>query len=288
MTGSHTPATSTAAPVRTPGARGSRPALRRAARGLGLAVLLVGGTALAYVLPQSAVLRRMVERRDEQQLVALRVDGSFTLSGEALKVAAGLLGLPLNRPEAQTEATFAMKVPGRCRLEAGVDEEMRLVAVHAGGRGRMTGAEVAPLTRGLSELCTLMALRASSEREGRAALDAHLRALGVEARQSSLARFGGKVAYVLGNPQEDAAQLWVYKDNFQPARLRWKDRDGTAWDVWMVDYTSPATGEAFPRVFEVYQNGQRQLRFSALKGDTRVRLDDALFSIQEPASRSQR
>jgi hypothetical protein len=255
--------------------------LRRRAMACALATVLVGGSALAYVLPQSSVLRRIVAARDEQQLASLRVDGSVTLSGQALRQAAGTLGLPLDRPEAQTEGTFSMKLPGRCRLEAGAAEgRQALVAVQSGGRRKSTGVELTPVTRGLAQACALLGMRASSDAEGRAALESHLRSLGVDAGRTWLARFGGKVVYVLGSRAEGEAQLWVYKDTFQPARLRWTEKDGTAWDVWMMDYASPATGEAFPRIFEVHQNGERQLRFNALRGDTKARLEDALFAVQ--------
>lgn len=247
---------------------------------LALVAALVAAPALAYVLPAGSILRRLVEARNEVGLVSLRVDGSLTLSGAALQQAAGTLGLPVDRPEAQTDATLFLKVPGRCRLEAGVAEGARVGAVVNGGRRKAVGVELAPLTRGLTEVCALLALRASSVQEGREMLESHLRTLGVDvARGSSLARFGGKVAYVLGGRGEGAGQLWVYKDSFQPARLRWKDKDGTAWDVWMLDYASPATGEAFPRILEVYQNGERQLRFTALRADPRARVDDPLFAI---------
>ena len=85
---------------------------------------------------------------------------------------------------------------------------------------------------------------------------------------------------MLGSTKEGASQLWVYKDSFQPARLRWKEKDGTAWDVWLVDYGSPAGGDAFPRVLEVHRNGERQLRFDALRSDPRARMEDTLFAGQ--------
>ncbi|MCI0569994.1 MAG: hypothetical protein L0Y66_04520 [Myxococcaceae bacterium] len=260
---------------------GRRASVRRKAAAVALLTLLTGGTALAYVLPQGSILRRLVAARSELQLSSLKLEGTFTLSGAALRQAGGTLGLPTDRAEAQADGTFAMKLPGRCRVEAGrVTEGQGLVAVQSGARRKSAGVELTPLNRGLAEVCALLAMRTGSDGDARGALEAHLRSIGVEPRITSLARFGGKVAYVLGSRAEGKAQLWVYKDSFQPARLRWTEKDGTAWDVWMLDYASPATGESFPRIFEVHQNGERQVRFNALRTDTRARLDDALFAVQ--------
>jgi hypothetical protein len=254
---------------------------RQRAAALCLAAVLLAGPALAYVLPQGAIMRRMVAARDDVGLVTLRVEGTLTLTGDAQRAAAPALGLATDRPEGQAEATLSVKVPGRCRLEAtGPAGGAGVSAVSNGGRRRTAGVDLPALSRGLAQVCALLGQRSGSDQEGRAVLESHLRAQGVEPRFTSLARIGGRVAYVLGARGEGAAQLWVYKDSFQPARMRWKEKDGTQWDVWLLDYASPATGESFPRLVEVYQNGQRQVRFNALRGDTRARLDDALFAVQ--------
>ena len=126
------------------------------------------------------------------------------------------------------------------------------------------GAESPALATAVDEICALLALR-SGGTQSRGALEGHLRALGVDSRSSSLQRFGGQVVYALGDTSDDKfAQLWVYKQSFQPARMRWTAKDGTRWDVWLVDYGAPPAGEAFPRVIEVHRNGERQLRFDAL------------------------
>jgi hypothetical protein len=83
---------------------------------------------------------------------------------------------------------------------------------------------------------------------------------------------------VLGEPDEGKPQFWVYKDHFRPARVRWNEKTGAAWDVRFIDYASPATGEWMPRSIEVWRDGQRVLRFTALKSDTRVSLPDRLFT----------
>lgn len=256
----------------------SRPptAVKRALLGV---ALLVSLTASAYVLPQGAILRRMVEARSELQLVGLRVEGAATFSGEARAAAASALGLPADRPELTVDATLSLKLPGRCRLEVGTRDGKRVAMVSNAGRRRAVGPELAALGAALEQVCPLLASRSGSDAEGKAALERHLRALGVEERRSSLGRFGGEVAYVLGNPADGRPQLWVYKDTFRPARVRSTDRAGVAWDVRFVDFQSPTTGEWMPRTIEVWRGNERVLRFAALRADNRATLADSLFAL---------
>jgi hypothetical protein len=142
------------------------------------------------------------------------------------------------------------------------------------------GTELPALSAAISQLCPILGVRARSEHDldTRDAVDQHLQGLGIATRTTALARFGGEVAYVLGEPEEGKPQFWVYKDAFRPARVRWKEKSGTAWDVRFIDYTSPATGEWMPRSIEVWRDGQRALRFTAIKSDTRAAIPDKTFT----------
>ena len=82
-----------------------------------LVYLVPVGVALAYVLPQGSVLRRLVAAREELNLQSLRVEGTLTLAGDALK-SARPAGMGLDSGEERTDATFYLRLPGRCRLEA--------------------------------------------------------------------------------------------------------------------------------------------------------------------------
>ena len=245
---------------------------------LGVA-LLVSLSASAYVLPQGAILRRMVEARSELQLVGLRVEGAAVFSGASRDAAASALGLPGDRPELSADGTLSLKLPGRCRLDVGTPDGKRAGMVMNAGRRKAVGPELAALGAALEQVCPLLAARSGSDAEAKAALERHLRALGVEERRSSLARIGGDVAYVLGNPADGKSQLWVYKDTFRPARVRSTDKAGTAWDVRFIDFGSPTTGEWMPRTIEVWRGTERVLRFTALKGDSRAALAESLFAL---------
>ncbi len=250
------------------------PAVRR--------LLLLGGvlsalTAGAYVLPGGSILRRMTDTRDDQPLSALRVEGSYVFSGPVVREAMSALGLSTERSELVVDGLILMKMPGRCRFELTVPEGNKLAVVQVGGRRRVEGTELAVLSTAMSQVCPLLAVRSTSEGEARELVEQHLQGLGIATRTTSLARFSGEVAYVLGEQEESKPQFWVYKDNFRPARVRWTDKAGTAWDVRFIDYASAATGEVMPRSIEVWRGGERILRFTAIKSDTRATIPDKLF-----------
>ena len=233
-------------------------------------LVLLGGvltalTAGAYVLPGGSILRRMTDTRDDQPLSAVR---------EAMAA----LGLSTERSELVVDGLILLKLPGRCRFELAVPEGNKLAVVQVGGRKRVEGTELAVLSTALGQLCPLLAVRSSSEGDARDLVEQHLQGLGIATRTTSLGRFSGEVAYVLGEQAEGKPQFWVYKDNFRPARVRWTDKAGQAWDVRFIDYASAATGDVLPRSIEVWRGTERTLRFTAIKSDTRASIPDKLFS----------
>ena len=228
--------------------------------------LWVASTAWAYVPTVTAILRHMLSGREEQRLSSARVDGTLILFGGAANEA----GAP---GEVQSDARISLRLPGRCRLDGSAADGGKLAVVDVNGQQRTEGPAVVALGRGLSEVCALFGARSAGD--GPAALDAHLKARGVDVQRTSLARFGGQVAYVVGGTKDTDSQFWVFKDSFLPARMRWTEA-GIQWDVRFVDYNSPA-GDWFPRVVEVARNGDRQARFTTLSGDPRATLPDRLF-----------
>jgi hypothetical protein len=238
-----------------------------------LLVCLLGlaGTAAAYVLPGGAILRRLVEAREELHLSGARVEGTLALSGGAM----GELGTEL--PDYRTDSVFLLRVPGRCRLDATTPDGKPLAAVDALGKHRVEGPAVTALAVAVQEVCALLALRSSSEADARSALEQHLRALRVDTHATTLGRIGGQVAYVLGSERAGDGQLWVFKDGFLPARVRFTDERGVPWDVRFVDFGSPATGAWFPRLVEVSRGNELQARFTTLRGDNHASVPDRSF-----------
>jgi hypothetical protein len=234
-------------------------------------LLGLAGTAAAYVLPGGAILRRLVEAREELHLSAARVEGTLWLAGAAMTE----LGTEL--PEYRTDAVFLLRVPGRCRLDATTPDGKPLSVVDAQGKRHVDGPPVAALTYALQEVCALLALRSSSEADARSALEQHLRGLKVDTHDTSLGRVNGQVAYVLGAGKPADGQLWVFKDSFLPARVRFTDERGIAWEVRFVDYASPSTGTWFPRQLEVLRGAELQARFTTSRGDSHASVPEKLF-----------
>lgn len=230
--------------------------------------------ALAYVMPAYSILRRLANRRDELTLTALRVDGLAGVAPALARTTAGLLGIEWTSGELSLTATTFVRLPGRCRVELSSPDSTKVVAaVWAQGKARSEGGEMPALSKAVEALCATLALHSGAEGESRAALERYLASLKVEAKQVSFGRFGGAVAFVLGDPAEGKPQFWVYKDRFLPARLRTAD----GWDVRFLDYTSQATGDWWPRIVEVYQGAEPQLRLTVLSADARPELDAVKF-----------
>ncbi|HME92143.1 MAG TPA: hypothetical protein VKE49_12020 [Myxococcaceae bacterium] len=243
----------------------------------GLAVIVFSLSAAAYILPPGSILRRLSEARDELQLSALRVDGTITFAGSAASEAASAFSAATVKADIQADAALLLKMPGRCRWEVAAPTGGKTAAVWSHGKRRTEGPELAPMIAALDQICPILAARSSSEAETRAAIERHLRSLKIDTRTTSLARLAGQVAYVLGNPADAQPQFWIYKDTFLPARVRWSDPTGGAYDARFIDYGSPVSGDVFPRVTELYQNNELAIRFIGLKSDVRAQLSDKLF-----------
>lgn len=241
------------------------------------ALCLLALSAQGYIPPHWSILRRVAEHRDDLQLSTLKVLGNLSFHGAAAQEAGAALGPRGSGAELSVEAAVYFKLPGRCRLEISSPSGKAWAAIYSGAKARTEGGEIPALRVAVSQLCALLAARSSSEQEGRGFLERHLSRLGVDFKETSLGRFAGQVAFVLGERAEERPQLWVYKDSYQPARLRFSDEQGTSWEVRLFDFSSPASGEWFPRTVEVHQGGELAARFTVASAEARAKLDDRMF-----------
>ena len=242
---------------------------------------VVAALYLAYVMPGYSIVRRMADKRDDLALTTVKADGSAQVGPALLAEVSKALGVQAQGDLSLT-MSVSMRVPGRCRIEIASTESTRAIAaVNSNGKRRSDGAEVAALQVLTDEVCALLAVRGSGEGDVRATVERHLQGLKIDYKKSSLGRFGGQVAYVLGDDKNaSSSQLWVYKaegdekKGLQPARVKLTDDKGQAWDVRFLDYNSQPTGDAFPRVLEIYRGDALQLRLTTLEVDLRAKLDD--------------
>lgn len=232
---------------------------------------LVTALVLAYLMPAYSILRRLAKGRDDMTITALKVEGTVSIPQPGAKEVAAAMGLEVGRGDLQLSATWAMKLPGRCRLQVGSVDSTRTAQVsYAQGKTKSDGPDIPGLVHAVNHACGILALRSAGDGESRAALEKHLSTVKIDTRKVSLARFLGTSAFVLG-PRDGPSQFWVYKDvskdDFYPARVKFNDESGQAWDVRFIDYTSQATGDWFPRQTEVWKGNELLLRFTALQGD---------------------
>ncbi|MBM4379232.1 MAG: hypothetical protein FJ086_08020 [Deltaproteobacteria bacterium] len=241
-----------------------------------LATALLATAALGYVMPAWHVLRRMADGKEDSGAGSWRMAGTASLYGTAAAQAAATFLQPPDARELQVEAEAWVKQPGRCRLELRGGGG-KAAAVSNAGKVRAEGPAVEALQVGLQQACALLGSRSPGAPEARATVERHLASLGVEPKKSQLSRFAGQVTYLLGEGAEGKPHLLVYKEALTPARLRFSDAQGQAWDVRLLDYATAGSGKAFPRVLEVWRGTELQLRFTALSAEPRSAAPDALF-----------
>ncbi|MBX7098824.1 MAG: hypothetical protein K1X89_14040 [Myxococcaceae bacterium] len=238
---------------------------------------LLAALIVSYVLPAYSILRRLAEGRDDLQLTTLKVEGAAAVGPAAAKDAAAALGSAWEAGELPAAFSVTMRLPGRCRVELRtLDGGKAVAAVHAFGKRRADGGQVPGLQQAADAICGVLALHASGEGESRAAVEKYLAGLKVNTRVTSLGRFGGAVAYVIGDTAEGAPQFWVQREHFLPVRVAFTEGDA-AYDVQFLDYTSSSTGEWFPRALAVFRNGEPLLRLNAQKSDLKPKLEEGAF-----------
>jgi hypothetical protein len=247
-----------------------------------LLALVLAAPAAGYLPPASAILKRVVQRREELRLTALEARGSVTLTGEPARRLAGELRLPPPAGELTLPALIAVKAPGRCRLELAPDgvalAERPAVSLRNGRMLGHRGLEAIAPARALVEgLCTLLGERTSGNPDPERAFAQGLAARGVALPEVALGRLAGRVAWVLGGrPQEARPQAWIDKQTFQPVRLV-APLAGARRDLRLLDFGAPVGGDAFPRAAEVWSGNELELRFIIEKLTQNPRLPDAVF-----------
>lgn len=253
--------------------------LRRA-----VAAAIVAGLALpaaAYLLPISAILRRVADRRAAQGLTSIEVSGTLQAggaAGEALLAAGGIRGAG---GLAALPARLLWKVPGRCRLEllpAGVPDADRpwLLVRDDAVSGSSDLASDPALAAFARATCSLLALPADPEARDRP-YAAALAKRGVPLKDVNLGRFDGRIAYVIGGrPTATTPLAWIDKESFQPVRLLFTEGK-TAVDVRFLGWGSPTGGDWAPRAIEVHSGDALRLRFTTERATANPKLPDVIF-----------
>jgi len=251
---------------------------RLAPAGLALALaLLLPGPAQAYLLPPAAVLKKVADRRAALEISSVEASGTLELRGAALSRLAALA--PPGATTLSLAARVQVKAPGKVRLELlpadAAEGERPFVTVkddRLGGRG---GPEATPAATALVRALAAL-LGSPGGGEGKALGEALVRR-GVKLDESSLGRFNGRIALVLGGKAADARPLAFFdKETWLPLRLVAQE-GGARLDVRLLDWASPNGGDWFPRAVEVWDGATLLLRFTTEKASGNPRLPEPLF-----------
>lgn len=249
----------------------------RHVRPLQLAICLLSLSAFAYVMPSVSILRRMVNEDDKAQIYSWKIEGSLSFFGATAKEAAPALKTTLEGTELQADGVVSLRFPHRCRFDALSADGTTSSAIVSNGKVRTEGTGISAMQTAIEHLCGVLAVRTGDEEAARAAVERHLAKLGIEVKKATFGRMAGNVTYVIGDPAEGKSNFHVHKDSFAPARLRFTDAQQQKWDVRFHDFFSPMTGNAFPRVTEVWKNGELQLRYTVLKAEPKAQFADKVF-----------
>lgn len=236
---------------------------------------------LAVVMPTSGVLKRYAANRDGLHTSAMRAEGVLSVSPVLARELAPLLGVEWTSGQLELDATLSLRLPGRCRLDVTTPLTTKtLVVAVTNGAVRTEGGEVTALTRAVEEACQVLAVKNGDEGATREALLGTLHGLKVETKHISLARIDDsvqKVSYRIGDEADGAPQLWLFKEDFLPSRLRFADPKGQGWTIDFADYGSQATFDVWPRVLEVKRGAEPQLRLMMLRADLKADLSATKF-----------
>lgn len=232
--------------------------------------------ALAYLLPTTAVLRHLGQKRESLELAALEVTGTLQADGPSADRLNAATARPVGGGTTVT-ARLLLKVPGRCRLEVvgATPAESPFLSLRDGKLSGQGGLDADPSAAALLRaLCTLLASSTAGDASGTFA--AALGRRGVALADESLGRFDGRLAYVIGGRARDAKPLlYVDKDGFQPLRLIAAE-GGALQDVRLLGWGSSTGGDWFPRAVEVVQGEQLRLRFTTERTTPNPKLAEGL------------
>jgi hypothetical protein len=204
-------------------------------KGICLALLL------AYVPSPTSLLRSAAQRaRQLGKTREVSMTGSLTSPGAPPK-----------------PGTLTLRFPSNCRLDAEGGPSLSV-------KGSAAEGTTGPVLNLLKLACPLLTTRGLPLNDAVGALRAAATDAGVDVTAATaLSRLGDRPTFVVGARARDTArpQLWLYKDSHAPARLI---SQGGA-DLRLLQYGDPAAANFFPRVLELWQDGQLAARFEVLE-----------------------
>jgi len=202
---------------------------------------------LAYIPSAASLLKHAAQRaRSMGRTREVTLSGTLAVNGEP-----------------QRNAQLVLRFPLQCRLEAEGGPPIAVKGTAQNPEGQAEGPS-GPALRLVQMACPFIAYRGIPAADAPQALRVAALAAGADVGAGAgLSRLADRVTYVLGAAPRDASnpQLWIYKDINAPARLI--AQGGT--DLRLLEYGTPAAGDWFPRVFELWTAGRLAARFEVLE-----------------------
>lgn len=236
---------------------------------MALVALFIGpSVAEAYVLPAQFMVKMLAEKRKGQKIKDLSI----------------LLLTEEKSESAPFDEHLYLKQPARQRRVRD-DGDSRL---YVEKQGKFASGTESNLTRGKGPLTDLTATLLvpgleSFDEIGKRILKS-LGAVGINTEMTSLGRDDDKVVYIIGarSWEPEKPQLWLDKLTFLPIRLIAqvkKDGSTVLRETRMMEYGSAVAGNWFPRVIEVYENGELIRRAEVTEVKLNQDLPETLFEI---------
>ncbi|MFH1807197.1 MAG: hypothetical protein ABIJ09_00530 [Pseudomonadota bacterium] len=235
--------------------------------------LLVTSLAQAYIAPTTFLLLHWIQIRVERKIFSLQVVMQTTTHGAA-------------RTTERETVTFLS--PWRVRAEREV-EGGKVLRIRDGER-EWVEAPGQKGTRRQAEIDLLWDLFSCAEESEDSAQKARdrllgtLKRLGIDGSKTSLTRFDGRIAIVIGADPWDRVtpQLWLDKDGLYPLRLIARENGDARrplLDVRLRGYGGSKTSLIFPEVIEVYRDGALWRRSEVEEVTVAPKLTPAQFKI---------
>ncbi len=119
-----------------------------------------------------------------------------------------------------------------------------------------------------------------AEKPSRERYESVLTGLKVNMKETTLARFHGRVAYVIGAKEweRDRPQLWIDKDSFLPLRLFVPDGRSLV-DIGWFGWNGRLGGDHFPSEIEISRDGKIFEHCESIDINTTTKISDDLFKL---------
>ena len=251
----------------------------RKVQGPAVLLLLLAGTAAAYVLPPSYVLNRYYALRDEE------------LESFQIELETRLIGPQHEGGEQTVQERWSLGLPLKFRSEQELPRGTRIQLISRGKRlllepGKTLGESPA-LFDPLIHPFTRATVRGSDKTyKAGDLLLSDLGTAGIDTTTTGLTRMGERVAVIIGatEQQQDKSQLWIDKERFVPLRILLVEGTKDSPRLREVRYLNyPGIGGKhrwFPRTIEIRENG-RLVQASEVKSISgKKRIDRALFDLE--------